>query len=773
MSKKSGARPKRPKKKVTGNVNNKVKKGAANGRKAKAGKPASNNKAVVIKPGQWRKHDPAYERESRKYDNPIPSREFILQQLQAMDGPCRRNHLFKAMGVANEDVTQALHKRLDAMIRAGQLVENRKGAIGPSVEMDLIAGVVLGHRDGFGFLRPDAGGDDVFLNPRQMRSLLHGDRAVVRIMGEDRRGRPEGSLVDVLERANTHIVGRYMREHGIGVVTPDNTRISQDVLVADADAGGAKPGQMVSVEIIQQPGKRSQPVGKIVEVLGGRLDAGMAVDVAIRSFGLPHEWPDAVRKQVGDIPDEVPARAKKGRRDLRDLPLVTIDGADARDFDDAVFCEPLDGDEGGWRLWVAIADVSAYVEVGDALDTEARNRGTSVYFPNRVIPMLPEVLSNGLCSINPQVDRLCMVCEMRIGKDGKVLGSKFHEGLMRSHARLTYEQVWAMLQDASQAAEIGVEPLLPHLNDLYALYKAMARARKQRGAIDFETTETKITFADDGSVNGIKPVVRNEAHKIIEECMIAANVEAAKFLSKKKMPLLYRSHPPPDPEKMDELRGFLKECGLSLAGGENPRAKDYAQVLKKALQREDAHLIQTVLLRSLSQAIYTPKNDGHFGLSLSHYAHFTSPIRRYPDLLVHRAIRHILQGGKPAAFEYGHNEMETLGNHCSTTERRADEASRDAEQRLTCEFMQAHLGEVFEGRVTGVTSFGLFLQLDEVYAEGLVHISALDNDYYHHDAAGHRLVGERSGRIHSLMDRMKVKVVRVDPDERKIDFEPV
>jgi ribonuclease R len=731
--------------------------------KRKNGKSGAN-------PRDWRHQDPQQARERDRYARPVPSRELILQLLTERGSPAALDELQAAFGLDEAQDQEALRKRLGAMIRDGQLVQNRKGAYGLTTRMDLVHGTVIGHRDGYGFLKPDDGGDDVFLSPRQMRALLHGDRALVRITGRDHRGRREGSLVDVLERRNTRVVGRYVEEHGIGVVMPDNARISQDILIPPADRGAARPGQIVTAEIVQPPDKRTQPIGRIVEVLGEHMAPGMEIDIAVRAHGLPHEWPAEVLQEAAGLSAEVPEAHTRGRLDLRAMPLVTIDGADARDFDDAVYAEP---DGRGWKLWVAIADVSAYVTPGSALDREAELRGTSVYFPGQVIPMLPEVLSNGLCSLNPGVDRLCLACEMQVSPQGQVSGARFHNAVMRSQARLTYDQVAAMLDSPAVAESLGPTALLPQLRNLQGVFRALFAARQRRGAIDFETTETKIKFGPDRKIEDVVPVVRNEAHRIIEECMIAANVQAAEFLTAHKLPLLYRVHAGPEADRLEELRAFLNELGLSLGGGASPEPRHYARLLAAIQGRPDARLIQTVLLRSLAQAVYTPENIGHFGLALDCYAHFTSPIRRYPDLLVHRAIKHALARRRPEQFPYTTTLMQGLGTHCSMTERRADEATRDTVSWLKCEFMLDRVGEEFDGLITGVTPFGLFVEIERVYAEGLVHVSSLPNDYYHHEPRHHRLRGERSGRVWHLADRIRVRVLRVNLDERKIDFEPV
>jgi len=715
-------------------------------------------------------NDPQAEREAARYERPIPSREFIQKFLEEAGVPRDAEQIARGLGVTEEDDKLALSRRLDAMERDGQLVRNRRGGYGLVDKMDLIRGRIVGHPDGFGFLIRDDGGDDVFLSAREMRCALHGDRALVRLRGQDRRGRPEGAIVEVFERANHRVVGRYFNEGGVGFVVPDNKRIAQDILIPAGEAGNATHGQIVVAKIIAQPDRRRQPLGHITEVLGEHMAPGMEVDIAIRAYELPCVWPEAVVEEIDTIVPEVTAADRRGRLDLRDTPLVTIDGEDARDFDDAVYCERHGQ---GWRLLVAIADVSHYVRPGAPLDKEAHNRGTSVYFPDRVIPMLPELLSNGLCSLNPRVDRLCMVCEMYFDAKGVKKRHVFHEAVMNSHARLTYTEVAAALIDGDEAARAKHRALLPHLENLYALYQLLRRQREQRGAIDFETSETRILYGPDKKIERVVPLVRNEAHKLIEECMIAANISAAEFLQEQDVPTLFRVHEKPSAEKMEDLRTFLAELGLQLPGGEVPRAKDFARLLAKIGGREDAHLIQTVLLRSLRLAVYGPENIGHFGLALESYTHFTSPIRRYPDLLVHRAIRSRISKGRAHKYPYDLAAMQALGEHCSMTERRADEATRDAVAWLKCEYMMDKVGQVYDGIISSVTGFGLFVELKDIYVEGLVHITSLPNDYYHFDAVGHRLRGERSGRVYRLGNPVRIKVMRVDLDERKIDFDLV
>ncbi len=711
--------------------------------------------------------DPHRQREAKKYANPIPSREFILEALTEHGAPMAFAEVAKALVLSGDEDLTALERRLGAMVRDGQLVRNRREAFCLVNKRDLIAGRVIGHPDGFGFLKPDEGGDDLFLEPKEMRGLFHGDRIVARVTGRDRRGRLEGSLVEMLERGTRTIVGRFYLESGVGVVVPDNRRLPQDVIIPSERTSGASHGQIVVAEITDQPTRRTQPIGRVIEVLGDDLAPGMETDIAIRAHALPIEWPEAVEQAITGFTDEVPEAAKAERTDLRALPLVTIDGADARDFDDAVYCERKPK---GWKLLVCIADVSAYVAPDSALDQEALNRGNSVYFPNRVIPMLPEVLSNGLCSLNPHVDRLCMCCELYVNREGKITRSRFFEGVMRSQARLTYDQVAAMLVDGDPTLCEQHAALLPHLHELYSLYQTLLEARSTRGAIDFDTVETKFIINDDHRIESIEPTVRNDAHRIIEECMLAANVAAARLFERKRVPALFRIHETPTQEKLSDLRDFLAELGLNLPGGAKPTAKDYGTLLDAVRDRPDFQLIQTVLLRSMKQAMYSSDNCGHFGLAFDAYTHFTSPIRRFPDLIVHRIIKHVIAGGTGANLDYSKPALQQIGEQCSGTERRADEATRDVSDWLKCEYMQDKLGEELEGTITSVQGFGLFVQLDDVYIDGLIHITALDNDYYHFDPVGHRLTGERTGRVYRLGDRLRVQVAAVNLEDKKIDF---
>ncbi len=711
--------------------------------------------------------DPHFQREAQKYDNPIPSREFILERLREQGAPLTQERIAELLELDDEDRLEALRRRLIAMTRDGQLIRNRKREYCLVDQADLITGRIIGHKDGFGFVQPDDGSDDLFLSPYQMRLVMHDDRVVARVADVDHRGRREGRIVEVLERNTQYVVGRLLEDAGVHVVVPDFKRIGKDILIPPEELNGAEAGQMVSAELIEQPSKHRPPVGRIAEILGDHMAPGMETDVAIRTHGIPAEWPDEVLRETKRLPEEVRERDLEGRKDLRKLPLVTIDGADARDFDDAVLAKRTPS---GWKLYVCIADVSHYVRPDSPLDEEARLRGTSVYFPSRVVPMLPEKLSNGLCSINPDVDRLCMCCELLIKKDGSVLRSTFYPAVMRSHARLVYDDVAAMLIDGDKALKKKYSGLFPHLKELHALYRVLLKRRQARGAIDFDTVETRFEFDDQKKVERVVPVVRNEAHRIIEECMLAANVAAANFLLKRKLPVVFRNHEGPKPEKLEALRTFLNELGIPLGGGDKPQAKDYAEVLKQAEGRPDYHLIQTVLLRSMSQAVYGTENLGHFGLAFPAYTHFTSPIRRYPDLMVHRGIKHLLSGGNADDFDYSPTELALIAETSSAAERRADEATRDVSDWLKCEFMQDHLGDEFDGIISSVTSFGLFVRLDDLNLEGLVHITALENDYFHFDPVHHRLTGERTGHTYQLGESIRVRVAAVNLDERKIDF---
>jgi ribonuclease R len=700
----------------------------------------------------------------RANDVDIPSRQQILDTLRDRGVPMHSDELLSALSVTGGAEIDAFTGRLAAMQRDGELMTNRKGQLCMVAKLDLQTGTIQGHADGFGFLVPDDGSPDLFLSPKEMHKALHGDRVTVRQIGLDKRGRPEGVIVDVLERANRQVVGRVYEDRGIWYLVAENKRISQDILIPPEMRGGAKPGQVVVAELMEQPSAHREALASVSEVLGSYTDPGMEIEIALRKHDLPHEFSVAAKRQASRLPKVVQKADLKGRTDLTSLPLLTIDGETAKDFDDAVYCERVGK---AFRLVVAIADVSHYVSDETVLDREARERGTSVYFPRRVIPMLPEELSNELCSLKPAVDRLCMVCDMSISAVGEIADFRFYPGVMHSQARLTYTQVWDWLSAPAKVKSKEAKALLPHLSDLHALYKTLAAARARRGAIDFETIELELRFDDHGKIETIVPVVRNEAHKIIEECMLAANVCAAQYLIDRNQPALFRVHEGPTPEKLDALKKFLAGAALTLPGGDTPTPADYASLLAKIKTRPDFNLLQTVLLRSLQQAVYSPANEGHFGLGYDAYTHFTSPIRRYPDLLIHRAIKACVASER---YQPKGASWAELGVHCSLTERRADEATRDVENWLKCYFMQDRVGEVFEGTISGVTHFGIFVTLDGLNVDGLVHVTELGNDYYHFDAARHALTGERGGKSYRLADRVTVKVARVDLEATKIDF---
>ncbi len=703
-------------------------------------------------------------------DAPAPSRREILEILDKSGKPLQRRDIVAALGVESDDSREILRRRLHAMVRDGELIKTRRNAFGLPARMDLVKGRISAHRDGFGFVIPDDGGSDLYISSREMRKVLHGDRVLAAVTGSDNRGRREGMIADVLERANDSIVGRYVEENGIALVVPDDPRINQDVMIPLKDSAGARPGQVVVATIVTEPSARQPPVGKIAEILGQAGAPGMATEIAIRSHGLPFTWPDGVEAAAQAYGESVPEQMKAGRKDLRDLPLLTIDGADARDFDDAVFARRQ---KNGWRLLVAIAEVSTYVTPASVLDAEAANRATSVYFPSRVIPMLPEALSNGLCSLKPGVDRLCLACEMTIDDKGQVQRSRFVAAVMNSSARLTYGQVAEYYQSGTLKHHDGQAAIKRNLDDLHDLYKALRKARLRRGAIDFESTEYGFQFDQSGAVTGLIPQQRNDAHKLIEECMILANVQAALFLLKHELPVPYRVHASPPEGKLEALSQFLRGLGMPVPWRDDPQPKDFEKVVEQARGRPDEQLIMAVLLRSQSLAAYQPNNEGHFGLALQAYTHFTSPIRRYPDLLVHRAIHHILRRAKRSAYPYSSQNMAELCSRCSFNSRRAEEAERNVIDRLKCAYLETRIGEEFDGMVSGVTSFGLFVELDYGRISGLVHVTGLPNDYYHFDPVAHRMTGERRGQVFQLADRVKVKVAAVNIDEQKIDFELV
>jgi ribonuclease R len=700
----------------------------------------------------------------RRYQHQIPSRDEISATMERAGRPLTLEALATKFEIRGDQHRRALEQRLKAMVRDGQLIRNRAREFCLIRHLDLVAGTVQAHRDGYGFLRPDDGSSDIYLSGREMRVLWDGDHVAVRT-SESTRGR-EGHVVEILARGKTTIVGQFRRDRGIDSVLEGGDGRTE-VLIARGESAGAKPGDIVKVEILEHPTTRSHAVGRIVAVLGREDKPGIETEVAMLAHGIPHVWPEAVLAEARSFASEVPAKAKESREDLRDLPLVTIDGEDAKDFDDAVYCEPR-GE--GWRLIVAIADVSHYVQADSPLDREARARGTSVYFPDRVVPMLPEELSNGLCSLNPEVDRLCFACEMTVSPRGEVTRSRFFEGVMRSAARLTYTESAELLATARpRGRRAELKPALERLQDVY---RAFARARHRRGAIDFDLPETKIELDEQGKVRSVRAAERLVTHKIIEECMIAANVQSAKKMLKVRIPGLYRVHEGPDADRLEELVPFLKSFGYTLSSPQRIAPKEINRLIERVAGKPEAELIETVVLRSMSQARYQPNNIGHFGLALPAYSHFTSPIRRYPDLLVHRAIKWLNAKGGVKRYRYALNEMVALGEHCSRTERRADDAVREVAERLKCIYLRDHVGETFDVIVSGVAPFGLFVRLPSLQVDGLVHVTSLPRDYYHRDATGTTLTGERSGTAYRLTDSLHVRLVAVNVDERKIDFVP-
>lgn len=725
------------------------------------------------------------------FDPDVPSREAILTALRTAGAPLSPEELAQRMGITREATQVGFDRRLNAMERDGQLLPNRKGVLLLANKLDFVAGRVQGHRDGFGFLLRDDGGQDLFLSPREMLKVLHGDRVLAKPTGEY-RGKPEGTIVEVIERRTNKLVGRFLHERGLSIVAPEDQRIKHDILIPPSETNGAQHGQVVSVEIIEQPTRHTQPLGRVAEVLGEIDDPGMEIEIAVRKFDVPVEFSERALEQAARLPDSVRKADLKDRVDLRDVPFITIDGEDARDFDDAVYCEPVELGAGSrkrpaWRLLVAIADVSHYVRPNDALDNDAIARGTSVYFPRRVIPMLPEALSNGLCSLNPDVDRLVLVCDMVVpatgAKAGTVTAYQFYNAVIHSHARTTYTAIWEALQQPKGPAAQAMAAVMPNVQHLYELYHVFSQGRKNRGAIDFDTVETKIVCNELGRIEQIVAAVRNDAHRLIEECMLAANTCAADFMTRSKHPGLYRIHEGPTLDRLQSLRDFLRTLGLSMGGGEAPSAKDYGDFLDTVRARPDFQLIQTMCLRSMQQAIYSPANVGHFGLAYPGYSHFTSPIRRYPDLLTHRVIKALLDGKRyvpsldspvtpvgTTAREHEHAIWEKQGLLLSASERRADEASRDVEAWLKCWFVKERVGEDFSGAVTGVASFGIFVTLDTLHVEGLVHVSELGGEYFQFNDALHELRGERTGMRYRLTDKVQVQVARVDLEARRIEF---
>ena len=737
------------------------------------------------------------------HSHPIPNRDHILNLLKKHGSALNRKQLAVRMKLSGKEEQEGLQRRLRAMERDGQITFDRNSGYKVLSQDDMILGRVIGHRDGFGFLARDNGGDDLLLSQRDMMLVFDGDRVQVRISGTDRRGREKATLIKVIERNTSQVVGKLSIDNGNYFIRPENSRIAQEIDIDKKQLMGAKEGQYVVVTITDYPCPQYKAFGNVTEVLGNERAPGMEIDVAIREHNIPHMWPKEVTKAASAMGNEVAESDKLHRVDLRELPFVTIDGEDAKDFDDAVYCEPQNK---GWRLWVAIADVSHYVTPESALDKEAQMRGTSVYFPGHVVPMLPEVLSNGLCSLKPKVDRLALVCEMQINSSGKMTSYQFSEAVIHSHARLTYNQVNAMLITPGHKLDLLVKrehaALIPHMRELHQMYGVLSRARTTRGSIDFDTKEVQFQFNKERKVDKILPIERNDAHKLIEECMLCANVATARFLEKLKLPALYRNHNGPQDKKLKSLRAFLGEKRLNLPGGKKPTSVHYDRLLRNLGKRSDASVIQSMMLRSLSQAEYSPDNAGHFGLAYSAYAHFTSPIRRYPDLLVHRAIRSVIRGQESGgkmrralkfvtgmgvdpvqrvhsastldaekSYPYDRERMEAFATHCSQLSRRADKASWDVDAWLKCDYMRDTIGDTFTGMITTATQFGLFVELEDTKVEGLIHINALNNDFYHFDEVKQCLKGERTNTSYTIGDTVQIRVAQVDMEQRKIGFE--
>ncbi len=728
------------------------------------------------------------------FDPNVPSRELILNILRQA-GKAISLEALADQTQASIPLSVGFTRRIKAMERDGQIRFNAQGRVLICKNTSFVTGVIQGHRDGYGFLLTEDGSADLYLSPHEMCKVLHGDVVRARASGEY-RGKTEGTIVEVLERRTLKLVGRFLQERGVFIVAPEDQRIKHDILIAAQDTGAAEPGQVVVAQILRQPASHMQVLGKVVEVLGEIDDPGMEIEIAVRKFDVPVDFSPATLTELETIPDSVDATSIGNRVDLRDIPFITIDGEDARDFDDAVFCTRTNlgtskRTRHGWRLLVAIADVSHYVTANSAIDADALERGTSVYFPRRVIPMLPEALSNGICSLNPNVDRLVMVCDMTIAaggiKAGQIAAYQFYPAVIRSQARTTYTEIWSALQQPNGPVANNLGAIYAHIQHAHELFLSLLKARQQRGAIDFETTETKIVCNELGRIESIEPSVRNDAHRLIEEFMLAANTCAADYVIRNKAQALFRVHEGPTPVKLQALREHLRLLGLTLGGGDEPSSQDYADLIQNIKPRPDFEIIQNMCLRSMQQAIYSAEQNGHFGLAYAHYTHFTSPIRRYPDLLVHRVIKGILakQHYQPPIPEGLLPEPElppktrqqhvwqALGDILSARERRADDASRDVQAWLKCWFAREHIGEIYTGKISSVTSFGVFVTLDTLYIEGLVHISELGGDYYQYNEVSNELRGERTGMRYRLGSPMEVQISRVDLESRRIDFRPV
>jgi len=711
--------------------------------------------------------DPDFAEQVKKYQNPVPSRAALLAYLTEQKKILQLDQIANEIGVTNEDQHEALRRRLNAMINDGSLFINRKRGYGVRDKTDLIKGVVQAHADGFGFLVSPELEKDGFIMPREMRKVMDGDTVLASIQPGVRKNKEGAFIVEILERAHKTLVGKYFHKNGQGIIEPDNKTIDDIIIPAGSEAN-ANDGDFVTVLINEYPNRHRPALGEIIAVLGQKLDSRLAMELTMAAQNLPHEWPEDFDRVTSYIPTHVSDEdIDEEVVDIRHLPLVTIDGEDARDFDDAVYAEKNDK---GWRLIVAIADVSKYVPPNSELDIEAYKRGTSVYFPGKVIPMLPLEISNGICSLNPQVDRMCMVCDMLISKQGEIKKHRFYRAVMHSHARITYKQCWEFI-DKGIKQDKWHKKVAPAIETMNSLYQAMNQEKSKRGAITFNSTDVFITIDSEGQVSGIHPYTRNDAHKLIEAFMIAANICAAKFVSKHKIPAAYRVHDTPPPRKLTDLKAFLQSLGIKPNFSDPVQPKDFERIIEQIQGRDDVSLIESVLLRSQALASYEAENGGHFGLALDYYAHFTSPIRRYPDLMIHRAIDYIIKSKKPKRYIYSQQKAIEMCVQCSLTERRAETASRDVDARLKCMYMEQFIGDEMIGTVSGVTHFGVFVTLDNIMVDGLIHVTSLPNDYYQHNPIQHKLVGERSGHVFQLADKVKISVAAVSLDDRKIDFE--
>src|SRR5450631_1775039 len=724
--------------------------------------------AAPARPADWRGEDPNLEFEKLRYADPIASRELLLKHLSEASEPLTAARLAKRLGLDTDRQRDALAKRLAAMVRDGQAIEGPSG-FATAGEGERVAGRVRGRANGDVLVLPDDGSAPLALARADTATLMHNDRVEVLAVGMNDRGRRIARLIRRTGDGPKRIGGIWHAAQGTGRVEPEDPGHWYTVDVAARLAHGAREGDHVIVEITRRPHGDVPAHGRVVEVLADVRPSDLAARFAILRHDLPEEFPPDVLHEANLFPPEVRAEERAGREDLRELPLVTIDGADAKDFDDAVFAEPVRG--GGWRLVVAIADVSYYVRYGSKLDMEARARATSVYFPDRVLAMLPEHLSNHLCSLMPRVERLAFVCDMRVSKAGKLSRGRFYEAVIRSHARLTYDQAWRYLQNPDAPGEQLSPQVRTSLRNLHDVYGALKNARDARGALDFRGGEVKARIGDDGKIEGFYAVMRNDAHRMIEECMIAANVKAAVALRTAKAGSLFRVHGQPEDKRVTELQKVLHALQVGATFSAKPTPREFRQLVERLTARPDGLMLEGLVIRSLAQAVYQQTNIGHFGLALEEYAHFTSPIRRYPDLLVHRALKAAVVPQSASGHAYTTAELQVLGTESSQRERRADDASRDVMGYLKCLYMQPRIGETFDATISSALEFGLFVQLKEMPIDGLVHISAIPGDYWQLESGGMGLVGEKTGRRWQMGDEVRVRLSRVDLTQRQIDFE--